>query len=76
MSWLSSKKNVTLCLAMTARPILQPKYWIHGQLLIVTRNQTLFSFRFLSNILAGKAHSRKRECTGAAKIGPDLRLVA
>ena len=26
--WLSSKKNVTLCLAMTARPVLEPKYWI------------------------------------------------
>ena len=26
--WLSSKKNVTLCLAMTARPVSEPKYWI------------------------------------------------
>ena len=33
VSWLTSKKNITLCLAMTARPILQPKYWILHQLL-------------------------------------------
>ena len=33
VSWLSSKKNITLCLAMTARPLLQPKYWILYQLL-------------------------------------------
>ena len=26
--WFSSKKNVTLCLAMIARPVLEPKYWI------------------------------------------------
>ena len=33
VSWLSSKKNITLCLAMNARPILQPKHWILHQLL-------------------------------------------
>ena len=33
VSWLSSKKNITLCLAMTVRPVLQPKYWILHQLL-------------------------------------------
>ena len=32
-SWLSSKKNITLYLAITARPILQPKYWILHQVL-------------------------------------------
>ena len=33
VSWLSSKKNITLCLAMTARPVLPPKYWILYHLL-------------------------------------------
>ena len=31
--WLSSKRKATLCLAMTARTVSEPKYWILHQLL-------------------------------------------
>ena len=41
VSWLSSKKNITLRLAMTTRPILQPKYWILHQLLRYSCQQGL-----------------------------------
>ena len=41
VSWLSSRKNITLCLAMTARPVSQPKYWILRQLLWYSCKQGL-----------------------------------
>ena len=54
----------------------------------ITWDQALLSFRFVNNILAGKAKRKenlilgpilaglpKRECMTAAKIGPDLRLL-
>ena len=33
VSRLSSKKNITVCFAVTARSVLQPKYWIFHHLL-------------------------------------------
>ena len=40
----------------------------HG---VLSRDQALFSFRFVNNILARPS---KGECMRTAKIGPDLRL--
>ena len=41
VSWLSARKNITLCLAMTARPVLRPKYWILRQLLKLTKLESV-----------------------------------